>query len=156
NMWLVTVAWKNLFRRTARSLVTLFGIGLSVATLVALVGLAEGFSSSFLEAFVKHGIDLGVLPARSSQRISMTMDEKIGDQIVRIQGVRRAAPALVDFTSLDDTALVGISLNGWPADSPLFEGLNYVEGRRLTKEDRQGVIVGSQLASLMRKSVGHT
>src|SRR5262249_13038281 len=55
-----------------------------------------------------------------------------------------------------DTALVGISLNGWPADSPLFEGLNYVEGRRLTKEDRQGVIVGSQLASLMRKSVGHT
>lgn len=153
-MWFATIAWKNLFRRKLRSAATLAGTALSVATLVALVGLADGFSRSFQEAFADRGIDLVVLQGSSNQRFTTILDQSLGERIARVDGVSEVVPALADLTSLDPTALIGVPLNGWPAGSPLFRQLRMVEGDPLGPEDRGGVLVGRNLARMLHKGVG--
>src|SRR5262245_43202212 len=140
-MWLVTVAWKNLFRRKVRSAATLFGTALSVTTLVALVGLADGFSRSFQEAFAQHSVDLVVTQGNANQRVVTVIDEDLGPRIAAIRGVARVVPVLFDKTSLEENSFIGVPLNGWTADSPFFSSLQFPEGRRLTPDDRRGVVL---------------
>ena len=49
-MNLVTLAWRNLRARQARTLTTMAGITLAVASFVILVGLARGVATTMLSA----------------------------------------------------------------------------------------------------------
>ena len=56
----LTIAAKNLRRRPVRSLLTAAGLAVAVAAIVALVGVAESFESSFLSLYTQRGADLVV------------------------------------------------------------------------------------------------
>ena len=56
----ITISWKNLRRRPARSLLTVTGLAVAVASVVALVGVAESFETSFLALYTHRGADLVV------------------------------------------------------------------------------------------------
>ena len=50
-MWFITVIFKNLLRRKVRSLLTVVGIGIGVAAVVAMTAIAWGFERTWTRTY---------------------------------------------------------------------------------------------------------
>jgi putative ABC transport system permease protein len=51
---------------------------------------------------------------------------------------------------------MGVLLNGWPPECPLFSRLNVLEGRKLAAGDSEKIMIGRVLAANLGKKVGDT
>ena len=153
-MWFVTIIWRSLFRRKARSLMTIAGISVALGAVVALVGTAEGFVNSFVDIFRARHIHVLVIKEGKAQRLTSFLDESIGDRLAEVPDVRQVVPALVDLTSFDDAGLVAVTVNGWRSDCPLLYDIQILAGRRITDDDRAVVMLGELLAKRLDKRVG--
>src|SRR5271156_1054837 len=54
-------AWKNLWRRRLRTLLTLCGIGMAIGAFVALVGFSRSFENEWLKLYSSSGTDIAVV-----------------------------------------------------------------------------------------------
>jgi putative ABC transport system permease protein len=145
---------KNLLCRKSRSALTVLGVAVAVMAVVALVGVARGFETSFAELYEKRGVDLVVVRAGTTERQGSSLPERVGPQIARLPGVRAVCPGLMDMVSFEDRQLIGVPVQGWPPDSYQFEGLKVVAGRLLRAGDRHAVMLGVILAKNLGKSAG--
>ena len=59
-MRFITVILKNLLRRKVRSVLTIVGISIGVAAVVAMTAIAWGFEKSWTRAYTARGTDLAV------------------------------------------------------------------------------------------------
>src|SRR5487761_1277529 len=155
-MWFVTFVFKSLLRQPARSSFTAVGIALAVAATVSLVGISRGFERSYLELYSKRGIDLVVQNAGRSQQIANDIDESFGDRIRQLPGVREVIGGLVDVVSFEEADLYVVLVNSCPPDSPLFDQLRVISGRRLTESDSEAAMLGRVLAGNLGKAAGDT
>jgi putative ABC transport system permease protein len=147
---------KNLLQRKARSALTLTGVAIAVAAVVALVGIADGFERSFRELYEKRGVDLMVVHAGSSQHLSSSVPQRVGEQIRAIPGVHAVSPGLMEVVPFEEANLTNVPLQGWAADSFLFNDLKILSGRRLQDGDERGVMLGMVLAKDLGKKTGDT
>ena len=60
-------AWKNLWRRRFRTLLTLCGIGIAIGAFVGLVGFSRAFEHEWLRIYSSSGTDIAVLPLKNFQ-----------------------------------------------------------------------------------------
>jgi ABC-type antimicrobial peptide transport system permease subunit len=148
---------KNLFRRKGRTLLTLVGIAIGVAAIVALGAMAAGMRAGYTAMAQGSESDL-VLTQESAMDITMGgLDEAVGEQIL-------AWPEVADL----DGALVG---NVQAEDSPYFFVFGYdpkgfaithfrvVEGQALDQVHRERgkpLLLGRAAADSMEKGVGDT
>ncbi len=153
-MRFLTFAAKNLLRRPARSALTLVGIALAVAAVVSLLGISDGFERSYYELYSGRGIDLVVHHAGRSQQLSSGLDQALGDRIRRLPGVRDVIGGLVDVVSFEQADLFVVLVNGWDADSSIFDRLKIVSGRKLKNSDHRQLLLGKVLAANLGKRVG--
>jgi putative ABC transport system permease protein len=153
-MWFSTFVLKNVFRRKVRSGLTGVGVAVAVGAVVALFNLSEGFERSFAELYEVRGIDIVVLQAGKTERLTSDLDQKLSDRLAEVPGVASVSYAVVDMVSFEDYGLIGVPVVGWPSGSMLYEALQIRQGRQLTSEDRRGVMLGSVLAKNLGKSVG--
>ncbi len=153
-MRFLTVVAKNLLRRPARSALTVFGVGLAVAAVVSLLGISEGFERSYNDLYTSRGIDLVVQRSGRSQQLASGLDEKWGQRIRRLPGVREVIGGLVDVVSFEEAGLFVVIVDGWPAGSPLFADLTILSGRVPTDPERHEVLLGKVLAANLGKRVG--
>jgi putative ABC transport system permease protein len=147
---------KNVLQRKARSALTMIGVAIAVTAVVALVGIADGFQRSFRELYEKRGVDLLVVRAGSSERLSSSIPQRVGTQIRDISGVRAVSPGLMDVVSFEEANLPSVPLQGWASDSFLFDGLKLLSGRRLEAGDDKRVMLGMVLAKNLGKKTGDT
>ncbi|MDR3636525.1 MAG: ABC transporter permease [Isosphaeraceae bacterium] len=145
---------RNLWRRGVRTGLTVLGLGIGIAAVVALVGISLGFEKSFLKLFAAKGIDLVVVRAGVSQQLTSNLDQSLGEKIRRVPGVRDMAASLADVVSFEDANLVSVITNGWEPESLLFRGIRVLEGRGLTRQDRRAAMLGRVLALNLGKRVG--
>jgi putative ABC transport system permease protein len=145
---------KNVLQRKARSALTIVGVAIAVTAVVALVGIADGFERSFRELYEKRGVDLLVVRAGSSEHLSSSIPQQVGKEISRIDGVHAISPGLMDVVSFEQANLTSVLLQGWTADSFLFDDLTILSGRRLKAEDDRGVMLGMILARNLGKKTG--
>ncbi len=54
-------AWKNLWRRRLRTLLTLCGISLAIGAFVALVGFSRSFEGEWMRLYSSSGTDIAVV-----------------------------------------------------------------------------------------------
>ena len=87
-MRFATLVARNLLRRKVRTALTVAGLAIGIAAVVALLGIAWGFERSFLKIYESKQIDLVVVRAGVSERLTSNLDEKVGDKLRRIKGVR--------------------------------------------------------------------
>ncbi len=153
-MYFLGFILKNLFQRKFRSALTVGGVAVAIAAVVALVGIARGFETSLVELYETRGVDLIVLRAGSTERLASSLPEKVGDEIRRIPGVHSVSPGLMDMVSFEKGQLIGVPLQGWAPDSPLFDDLRVVEGRLLRAGDRRAAMLGIVLAKDLGKHPG--
>ncbi|HVA50056.1 MAG TPA: ABC transporter permease [Pirellulales bacterium] len=155
-MRLIDLVLKNLLRRKLRSTLTVVGLAIAVATVVTLVGAARNLRQSAAAAYKNQGVDLVVVRAGAVQRTSSSLDQRLARRIAALPGVGDVVPALTDVISLSGSGVVGLPVHGWPAGSPVWNNLKLIEGRRLTADDHNGVLLGNGLAKNLKKRVGDT
>jgi putative ABC transport system permease protein len=156
-MYFFTFLLKNLFRRPARSLLTIVGLSVAVGAVVALVGVATGFENDFLNVYQSRDLDIVVQRAGSgAEAQNRGLPESLENEIAQVEGVRMVMSGLVDFIDFDKNGLVKGTINGWKSDCPFFETLKITSGQKLTAKDKYPIMLGHILAANLGKKVGDT
>lgn len=153
-MRFTTLILKNMRRRGARTLLTVLGLGIGIAAVVALLGIAWGFERSFMKLYEAKSIDLVVVKAGVSDRLTSNLDATLGDRIRAIPGVGAVGGSLMDVVSFEEANLVSVLVNGWEPGSLLFRGIRLKAGRALRPGDARVAMLGRVLALNLDKSVG--
>jgi putative ABC transport system permease protein len=137
-----------------RTLLTVTGLAVAIAVVLDLVGVAWNFERSFMTLFQGKGIDLIVVRAGTSNQLSSTLDQKLGDRLQAIEGVEQVAPSLMDTVGFEQANIVSALINGWESGSLLFQGSRILEGRTFRPDDANVALLGRVLARNLGKRVG--
>ncbi|HMD75929.1 MAG TPA: FtsX-like permease family protein [Terracidiphilus sp.] len=143
-------AWKNLWRRRLRTLLTLCGIAMAIGAFVGLVGFSRSFEHEWLRMYLSSGTDIAVV---QQTFLNTSMDESAGVKLKALPTVRQATPMILNL--MDLTQDVNALAYGWKADSYEFESLQFVSGRRF-RDGQPEVILGDLLAGSLNKKPGDT
>jgi putative ABC transport system permease protein len=148
---------KNLLRRKTRTLLTVLGVSVAMATIVTLRGMAVDFQLKFRENFEGRGADLIVTAAGVPDQLRSDLDEHIAPKLEAIEGVARVNMGLVELVDLQrGEGTMSAIINGWTLDAAQFNDLKMIHGRRLEKGDHRKIIIGDRIAEYLNKGVGDT
>jgi ABC-type antimicrobial peptide transport system permease subunit len=144
---------RNLFRRRTRTLLTMVGIGISVAVIVALEGIVDGFVAQF-ETMMGGGgqADLMAVEADISDMEYSSIDERVGKKLVTVPGVKYVSGTVFGF--LSDPQMTYLIVWGYHPGEHAIRQFKIVEGEGLSA-NRQ-IILGKTAAETMDKKVGQT
>ncbi len=111
---------KSLLRRPFRTFLTLAALATAIGSVMALVGVADGFADSFRGVYESHQVDLVVSRQGSADRLSSSLADDFPQRISTVDGVARAAGVLLETLSIEDQQIYGIPAMGLRTDSWLF------------------------------------
>jgi putative ABC transport system permease protein len=159
---LFRVAFKNLKGRQLRSFLTILGIVIGIAAIVALISIGEGLNQSVSEQFESLGTDtLMVLPGGGlMESVFAKLSDDDVDTIEQVKGVDFAAAIYVATPQADfrgeKQSVMAIGIDIGKIDKLGFIGIAKVkEGRILAKNDTAAVVLGSNFASkVMKEEIG--
>jgi putative ABC transport system permease protein len=157
-MYFVAFILKNLTRRPIRTALTVLGLAVAVGSMIALLGISHNVESTVAEGFERRGVDIVVIEGGKPDQLSSDLDEKLVEQVLKIEGVDPEGVDAALIQMLDIVRSSGASdpviVIGWPATNFGFDDLRVLEGRRLREGDRNKVMIGSTVAENQRKGVG--
>jgi putative ABC transport system permease protein len=143
-------AWKNLWRRRLRTLLTLVGITMGIGAFVALVGFSRAFEHEWMRIYTSSGIDIAVV---QSNLLSSSIDESLATKICAVPDVAQVAPMI--FNLMDLTPEVNALVYGWRANSYELDSLTILSGHRFHDATPE-ILLGDLLASNLGKKAGDT
>lgn len=141
-------AWKNLWRRRLRTLLTLVGVTMGIGAFVALVGFSRAFEHEWLRMYTSSGIDIAVV---QSNLLSSSIDESLAAKIGAVPEVAQVAPMI--FNLMDLTPEVNALVYGWRSSSFEFDSLTLLSGRRF-RDGAPEILLGDLLAGNLQKKPG--
>ena len=153
-MIFLAVVGKNLLHRRTRSLLTITGIAVGIAAVVALSSIAWGFERSWERADAARGADLIVLKITTRDPMGAPFDASMKEELLRLPHVQEASGLLSDLMSIEEAPPVLVF--GWELHGFLWKHLRLVEGRWPKDDAEKAVVLGTVAASIMKKSVGST
>ena len=151
--------FKNLLRRKGRTLLTVFGIAIGVAAIVALGALADGLQAGYDSFLTGNQADL-VLSQPDAFDISMSaVDEKIGSEIANMSEVSAVSGMLQGLVQTGSVPFFFVF--GYPEESFILDRFQIVDGVGLnSREAKQAhgtpVILGGSVADTLDKAPGDT
>jgi ABC-type antimicrobial peptide transport system permease subunit len=142
--------FKNLWRRKTRTLLTMLGVGIGVAAVVALGAMAEGFINAYTTILTSSGADIIVTQSDAADIILSAVDETVAPQLAVIPGVKQVSGVVVSMITTPEVpyfVVFGLEPN-------TFGMAHYkiVEGQPLARE-RQ-TLIGKTAARIFKKRVG--
>ncbi len=148
---------KNLLRRKGRTLLTVLGISIGVATIVALGSLADGLQAGYGAVIGGSQADLVLSDPEAFDIIMSSLDEDIGEQLDAMPEVEDTSSLLQGLVTTE--SLPYFFVFGYPADSFVLDRYNVVAGVRLDSAEAgqargRPIMLGSQAAEAMGKEVG--
>ncbi|MDE3091311.1 MAG: ABC transporter permease, partial [Chloroflexota bacterium] len=93
---------KNLLRRRTRTFLTLLGIAIGVAAVVALGGFAEGFVNAYSTILTSSGADVIVTQSDAADILFSAVDDNVGPQIGALPGVKAISGVLMGMVTTPD------------------------------------------------------
>jgi ABC-type antimicrobial peptide transport system permease subunit len=146
----VIMIWRNLWYRKARSLLTMLGIGIGVAAIIALGAMAEGLAQGYASVVGGSGADLLVMQADAYDISLSSVDEAVGERIRQISGVQEASGAIFNIVQMDDIPY--FIVGGYDPDETAINHYKIVDGQPLRHEKQ--ILLGRQAAENLHKGVG--
>lgn len=150
--------FKNLLRRKTRTLLTMAGIAIGVAAIVALGALAEGLISGYGALGTGSGADLLVAKADSVDIAFSAVDEELGTVLSNLPGVKEMSRMVYTFSSTEGAPYFIVF--GYDPDGFAIQHFKIVAGEGLTGRaaGRGGrpLILGRAAADDLDKKVGDT
>ena len=142
---------RNLWRRRTRTALTLLGIGVSIAAIVALGAVAEGAYYLMTEMWRASQTDLFAIEAGVDSDLS-AIDERVGARIAARPDVEAVSGTIL--TAVNAERIGMLIVFGYHPRAFAIRHFHIVEGEPLT--GRHQVIVGRQAAEQMGLQVGDT
>ncbi len=146
-----TVVVRGLIRRPMRTGLTLLGISIGIAAVVALVGIARGFDKSWATGMKARGTDV-VVSDMSSSLIPKPFNMSVRDRIVHLPHVADTCAILVDLMSVENVEMMMVSAREW--DGFAWKNLRLVSGRMPRDPAERTVVLGRTAADVLKKKVG--
>lgn len=151
---------RNIFRHKLRAFLTIFGITIGVFALVAMGAMAEKMNLLVDGGVRYYGDKVTVMDKQGIAGFTTTplSIDSVND-LEKVEGVKRAS-ANVGMTLDEEIGAVNM---GPPASIAAFDGrgtdletfkVDVVKGRKLKKDDRGKVVVGSDLIDKLNAEVG--
>ncbi len=141
---------KNLWRRATRSILTLLGIAIGVAAVVALGAVAKGFSSNYATAVGGGDNDLLITQANALDPVFSKLDDTVGQRLQGVPGVERVEPGIYTWVSTDD--LPFLLIFGYDPGSTAMAHYRLVEGAPVKAPGQ--IVLGRRAVESLKKGVG--
>ena len=163
---MLKLALSNLFRHKLRTLLSVAGIIIGVASLIALVSVVDGIKAEIQDA-LSQAQGARVVPLNATDPIFTNLDEGWGEKLDKIKGVKVALPNIIQLAKsiegkpvgIEGTRVVGLdvvklsSASGSGFSGELLEGRdfrpsdsgNYVAMVGEKIKDDYGKFVGSKI-----------
>ena len=150
-MTFFTIVVRGLMRRPVRTGLTLVGISIGIAAVVALVGISRGFEQSWATGMKARGTDV-VVSNMGSALAPKPFSASVRDRIARLPQVAAACSIFVDLTSIEDSSMVVVSAREWGGFS--WQNLKLISGRMPKDAMEPVVVLGQTAAETLKKKIG--
>ncbi len=155
---MLTQMLRNLIRRKTRTLLTVLGIAVGVATIVALGAMGEGLRTGYVSMFSGSGADL-VMIQKGSFDITMSgVDQEVMEQVATLPEVRAVNGIVVGNVTAPGAPyffIFGYDLKGFGIQRfKLVEGQALGASRQATGNQRE-ILLGKQAAEALKLSLGN-
>lgn len=150
---------RNLFRRKTRTSLTVVGVAMGVAAIIALGAMTEGLQTGYNSMLTGSKADL-VLSQPDAIDISFSsIDQKVGEELSLMPEVDQVSGMLQGWTQTEGEPFFFVF--GYPLDSFVLERFQVVEGVALDSRELHGkrgnpILLGSASAEVLDKRVGDT
>jgi len=143
---------RNLWRRRTRTVLTALGVGVGIAAIVALGGIAQGFIETFTALVGGSQTDLMAIEADVSDMGYSAIDQRVGARIAALPDVEAVSGVVVTVASTKEMPMLIIF--GYHPREFAIRHFRIVEGEPLAA--RHQVIVGRGAAEALGLEVGDT
>lgn len=150
-MTFFTIIVRGLLRRPVRTGLTLVGISIGIAAVVALVGISRGFEQSWAKGMKARGTDI-VVSNMGSALAPKPFDAAVRDRIAAVPGVASVCSLFVDLTSVESSSMMIVSSREWGGFS--WQNLKLVSGRLPEGAMEPVVVLGRNAAEVLEKKLG--
>ncbi len=150
---------KNLLRRRARTALTILGVAIGVAAIVALGALARGIEAGYGSIISGSQADLVISQPDAFDISYSAIKEEIGPLIEGFPEVAAISPMLEGFIQLEGQPVFFVF--GYSEDSFILERFEMISGvslgaREAKRAHGRPVMIGSAAAEVLDKEVGDT
>jgi ABC-type antimicrobial peptide transport system permease subunit len=149
---------KSLLRRKTRTLLTMAGVAIGVAAIVALGAMAEGFAEGYSAMGGGSGADLLVMQADSIDIAFSAVDKEVGETLAGLASVEEVSGMIYTFAAAEDMPYFIVF--GYEPDGFAIEHFKIKDGEGLSERAaHQGghpLILGRTVADDLKKGVGDT
>lgn len=150
-MTFLTIITRGLTRRPVRTGLTLVGISIGIAAVVALVGLSRGFEQSWAKGMQARKTDI-VVSAMGSALAPKPFSSSVSERVAAVPGVAAVCPLYVDLTGVESSSMMIVSSRQWGGFS--WENLKILSGRLPADAMEPAVVLGENAAEVLQKKVG--
>jgi putative ABC transport system permease protein len=150
----VELAFRNLRRRPARTLLTMLGVAVAVGSFITLYGLSRSAYENVQQSVKEIPTDLTIRPTGTAELFGATVPQSLAPQVAEIPGVAAVTGELISLVESDNGDHVLAA--GWAEDSFFWQNVPLDEGRLPRQEERKVALVGIDLAGALQKHAGDT
>jgi len=150
-MTFFTVVIRGLMRRPVRTGLTIVGIAIGIAAVVALVGISSGFETSWRTGMKSRGTDI-VVSNLGKGLTPKPFSATAVDRIAPLPHVAETCSLLVDLISVEKADMMIVSGRQWGGFC--WKNLKIVSGRMPKDEAERAVVLGKTAAEVLEKKVG--
>lgn len=160
-MSIYTVSRREIFERKSRSMLTILGIAVGVATIVALLSIGFGMQEQIRKSLDKI-LGAGFIVINENQLIFSTggqLDASLAREIKRIKGVDAAVPILSEHVYIPKYSILPISVMGVdPQEADKISNVELASGRDWLPKDegKLSAVVGYSIADALDLKPGDT
>ena len=152
-MTFFTIISRSLIRRPVRTALTLVGISIGIAAVVALVGMAWGYEKSVGKQLDVIGID-AIVSNISGGILPKAFDATLQRKIAALPDVKETTSVLMQMLSIEDAPLMMVSGREWGGFT--WSQLRLVEGRMPADAKEKVVVLGKLATEVLKKKIGDT
>ncbi|MDQ3625085.1 MAG: ABC transporter permease [Verrucomicrobiota bacterium] len=152
-MTFLAVVVRGLIRRPVRTGLTLVGISIGIAAVVALVGMSRGFVASWSAGMKSRDTDIVIHKMRGSLT-PKPFPASAQERIKHLPGVAATCAILVEFMSIEDSEMMIVSAREWGGFA--WDNLEVLSGRLPRDASERVVVLGKTAAEVLGKKVGDT
>ncbi|HEX7261787.1 MAG TPA: ABC transporter permease [Luteolibacter sp.] len=150
-MTFLTIIIRGLLRRPVRTGLTLVGISIGIAAVVALVGISRGFEQSWAKGMKARGTDI-VVSNMGNALAPKPFSAAVRDRVAGLPKVAATCGIFVDLTSIEDSSMTIVSAREWGGFS--WQSLRLVSGRMPHDALEPVVVLGQNAADVLKKKIG--
>ena len=148
----IEFSFRNLTRRPVRSCLTALAVGIAVGSFITLYGLSYSVNENMQNSIDERGSHLTISRRGSAELFGSTLPQSLGPRLAAIPGVLGIAAEMISLAATD--ADQHIIAGGWPENAFFWKNVPLKAGRLPKAGERKVAILGSDIASAMKKHLG--